>query len=173
LADVLSSRSQFSLVKITPAHLEALSHIVSPEDAALSTKVLVVGGEPLRFDQLEFWRANAPGTRIINEYGPTETVVGCCVYEVQCEDNGTSAVPIGSPIFNTKLYILGKGFQPVPIGVPGELYIGGDGLARGYQGRGDLTAERFVPDPFSSISGSRLYRTGDLARYKADGMIEY
>src|SRR4029079_7167521 len=98
---------------------------------------------------LAFWRRHAPSTRIINEYGPTETVVGCCVYELPPEGPGVGGVPIGRPIANTQLYILDRWLTPVPIGVVGHLYIGGVQLARGYLGRPDLTAERFVPNPFA------------------------
>ena len=88
-------------------------------------------------------------------------------------DHPTEAVPIGRPIANTQLYVVDRWGHPVPIGVPGELLIGGDGLARGYHNRPELTAEKFIPDPFRSEPGARLYKTGDLARYRADGAIEY
>ena len=105
--------------------------------------------------------------RLINEYGPTETVVGCCIYEMCAEDQRSGTVPIGLPIANTQLYVLGEDLKPVPAGVTGELYIGGLGVARGYINRPDLTAERFIEDKFSGIPGRRLYRSGDLARYRA------
>src|SRR4029077_14913946 len=111
--------------------------------------------------------------RLINEYGPTETVVGCCVYEVKEQEVFGGAVPIGRPIDNTRLYILDPGLEAVPVGIPGELYIGGAGLGRGYMRQGSLTAERFIADPFWGDPGERLYRTGDQARYLADGNIEY
>jgi acyl carrier protein len=114
-----------------------------------------------------------PGTRLINEYGPTETVVGCCVYEVAPENLLSGPVPIGRPIANTQLYVLDRNLQPVPIGVAGELHIGGDGLARGYLNRSELNAEKFIAHPFSNESGARLYKTGDLARYLLDGNIEF
>ena len=106
----------------------------------------------------------------MNEYGPTETVVGCSIYTVPPGRAISGAVPIGLPIANTQFYVLDARLQPVPIGVVGELYIGGDGVARGYLGRPDLTAERFIPDPFSGEPGCRLYKTGDLVRLLADRM---
>ena len=133
----------------------------------------MIGGENLLAETVKWWREHSPQTRLFNEYGPTETVVGCCVYEVQEETDCTGSIPIGKPIINTHLYILDETGQQVPIGVTGELYIGGAGVGRGYLNRPALTAERFVPNLFSAEPGARLYRTGDLARYRADGVIEY
>ena len=133
----------------------------------------MIGGDALLAEHLAFWREHAPHTRLINEYGPTETVVGCCVYEVNPDDPAVGPVPIGRPIANTQLYILDGQLQLMPVGVPGELYIGGVGLARGYLNRPELAAERFLPHPFSAEPGARLYKTGDLARYRADGSLEF
>jgi amino acid adenylation domain-containing protein len=161
-----------SLVKITPAHLALLGEELGGDGVVARTKLLVIGGENLLAENLQLWRARAPGTRLVNEHGPTETVVGCCIHEVSDADPRNGAVPIGRPIANTQLYILDGSMNPLPPGVVGELYIGGAGVARGYLNRPALTAEKFVPDPFSG-SGGRIYQTGDLARYRADGIIEY
>jgi amino acid adenylation domain-containing protein len=163
----------YSFVKLTPAHLELLSNELNEIDLHKTTDALIVGGEALTTAQIANWQERAPGVRIFNEYGPTETVVGCCVYEVGTAEQVGGVVPIGRPIANTQLYILDQELQPAPIGVPGELFIGGIGVARGYLNRPDLTAAAFVPNPFSTEPGARLYRTGDIARYRADGVIEY
>jgi len=173
LSTVLCTHHDFTLVKITPSHLEVLNQMLSPADLAGTTRTLIIGGEALNSETLSMWRTTVPEVRLINEYGPTETVVGCCVYEVAVEDSDHGPVPIGRPIPNTQLYILDKCLHPVPVGVTGELYIGGAGLARGYLERPELTARVFLPNPFSEVTGMRLYRTGDLARYRRDGIIEY
>ncbi|MGH9761035.1 MAG: AMP-binding protein, partial [Blastocatellia bacterium] len=130
-------------------------------------------GEALKWEALSRWLVNAPNTRVINEYGPTETVVGCSVYEVSGKGFATGPVPMGRPIANTRIYILNDDMEPVPVGVTGELYIGGDGVARGYLNRVELTGERFVSAPFHNRAGERLYRSGDLARYLPAGEIEF
>ncbi|QKI81708.1 non-ribosomal peptide synthetase [Kroppenstedtia eburnea] len=170
LSQQLRKHQNLSLLKITPAHLPLLNQQLSPEELAGRVRTVVIGGAALRGEDIAFWQQADPETRFINEYGPTETVVGCSVYEAK-EMGG--AVPIGRPIANMKLYVLDDWMQPVPIGVPGELYIGGVALARGYHNRPELTAERFVPNPFSDEPGSRLYKTGDRARYLSDGNLEY
>jgi amino acid adenylation domain-containing protein len=111
--------------------------------------------------------------QLINGYGPTENTTFTCCCPMSSLPPDATSVPIGRPISNTQVYLLDQELRPVPAGVTGELYIGGDGLARGYNNRPDLTAERFVPDPFSAVPGSRLYRTGDLARYMSDGQIDF
>ncbi len=169
----IQSFQKWSLIKLTPAHLEILNTLLLSEELLGKTRFLILGGDALFGSSLSLWRIGAPETRIINEYGPTETVVGCCVYEVDANTPREGVVPIGRPIANTQLYILDNFLQPLPIGVPGELHIGGAGLARGYLNRPELTAEKFITNPFSSEPNSRLYKTGDLARYLADGNIEY
>ena len=133
--------------------------------------IFVIGGEALRPDMLSFWKEAAPSTRLINEYGPTETVVGCCIYEATGAES--KSVPIGRAIANTRLYVLDRNLEPVPFGVTGELYIGGAGVARGYLKRPGLSASRFVPDPFSAEAGACLYRTGDLVRFLPDGNLDF
>ena len=173
LLTALQRQKGRSLVKITPAHLELLSLQLSPGEVDNMTNVFVIGGENLLAEKLKLWRESAPATRLINEYGPTETVVGCCVYQVKPDDPRNGSVPIGRPIDNTQLYVLDPEMKPVALGEMGELYIGGAGVARGYWNRPELTAERFLPNPFSEIPGSRLYKSGDLARYRPDGVLEY
>lgn len=161
------------LVKITPAHLELLGKQIGADEAPGMARAFVIGGENLLAETLQLWRDHAPATRLFNEYGPTETVVGCCVHEVQTTDPRSGSVIIGKPIANTQLYVLDESMRPLPPGVAGELYIGGAGVGLGYLNRADLTAERFVPDRFSGASGGRLYKSGDLARYRIDGALEY
>jgi non-ribosomal peptide synthase protein (TIGR01720 family) len=121
---------------------------------------------------LSYWKEKASGARLINEYGPTETVVGSVVHEVRGDEEGVW-VAIGRPIANTRVYILDEGMELVAGGVKGELYIGGEGVGRGYLNRPELTAERFVPDEYSGEIGARLYRSGDICRYRSDWEMEY
>lgn len=173
LSEALRRSHDLSLVKITPAHLELLAQQLPPQEAAGRTGAFIIGGENLLAQRLRFWQSAAPETLLINEYGPTETVVGCCVYRVPPEAHIDGAVPIGQPIANTQLYVLDAQFNLVPFGQPGELYIGGAGVARGYLNQPALTAARFVPDPWSRVAGARLYRSGDLVRYQADGNLVF
>src|SRR5579872_6839773 len=137
------------------------------EASALSAyRSLVVGGEPCPPELIGRW---GPGRRMINAYGPTETTV-CATMSAPLSD--ATPAPLGRPIWNARVYVLDGDLSPVPVGVVGELYIGGMGVARGYLGRPDLTAERFVPDPFG-VAGGRLYRSGDLGRWRSDGVLEF
>jgi amino acid adenylation domain-containing protein len=173
LSNLLRRERDHSLVKLTPAHLDLLRQELRPEEAEGRVRTMVIGGEALLAERLSFWRRHAPSTRLINEYGPTEAVVGCCVYEVRGEDASGGAVPIGRPIDNARMYVLDGQQRLAPVGVAGELYIGGAGLARGYLNDPGQTAARFVPDPFGDEIGGRLYRTGDIGRWRADGQLEF
>jgi amino acid adenylation domain-containing protein len=173
LTQTLKEQEDLSLIKITPAQLQLLKGQLTPAEAMGRTRRFVTGGENLQAEILCFWQDASPETIHINEYGPTETVVGCCVYEVPKDERLSGSVPIGRPIANTQLYALDRFLQPVPTGVAGELYIGGAGVARGYLNHPELTAERFIPDRFGSKPGGRLYRTGDLVRYRMDGQLEF
>ncbi len=162
-------------LKIVPSHLRTLLDLSPHKSAIVPRKRLVLGGEATSWDLIaEVERLN-PNCRITNHYGPTETTVGVLTYDVQREPSETrkAGVPLGRPLANVEAYILDSQLQPVPIRTPGELYIGGESLARGYLGRPDLTAERFIPHPFSKTPGARLYRTGDNARHLPDGNIEF
>ena len=171
LASLLtSSQEPYSLVKITPAHLDVLRQQIKSEQASRLTKAFIIGGENLTRDQIRFWQEHAPETFLFNEYGPTETVVGCVVFEAKQWD-GEGSVPIGHSIPGTPVYILDSFLQPVPQGVAGELFIGGPAVARGYNNKPDVTAGNFLPDPFSSTPGARMYRSGDKVRRLADGNL--
>ena len=133
---------------------------------------VICSGEALSLElQAEFLRRHS--AQLAQSYGPTEAAIDVLAYELCISATARSSVPIGRPIWNTQLCILDAELNPVPLGVVGELYIGGAGLARGYHGRPGLTAERFVPNPFARTPGERLYRTGDLARWRPDGVIDY
>ncbi|WP_195842841.1 amino acid adenylation domain-containing protein, partial [Xanthomonas oryzae] len=170
----LCDSAPLGLVKLTPAHLEVLGQQLVEHQGPLSPAVMVIGGEALPAATLARWQALAPNTRLINEYGPTETVVGCVVHDATHDGPATSGrVPIGRPIDHLRIHVLDRHGQLAPIGVTGELHVAGPQLARGYLGRPDLTAERFVPDPFAAQPGQRMYRSGDLACWHADGTLDY
>ncbi len=157
-------------LKIVPSHLKALIAAESPENI-LPRQKLILGGEATDWhfiDQIQ--QAKLPECQIINHYGPTETTVGVLTYLVE-SSRKYQTVPLGRPIANTQIYLLNEQLQPVPIGIPGEIYIGGDSLARGYLNRLNLTEEKFIENPF--ISSQKLYKTGDLGRYLPDGKIEF
>jgi amino acid adenylation domain-containing protein/FkbM family methyltransferase len=168
------SRQRIDVLKIVPSHLAALQAGNNPE-RVMPRRRLILGGEASRLEWIERLRALAPDCKIYNHYGPTETTVGVITYHVSGDlpRTETGTLPLGKPLLNSLIYILGPDLQKAPVGVEGEIYIGGAGVARGYLNRPELTAERFVPDPFSSEAGARMYRTGDLGRRLPDDNIEF
>ncbi|HVR98784.1 MAG TPA: amino acid adenylation domain-containing protein, partial [Thermoanaerobaculia bacterium] len=146
---------------LTPAVLS-----LWPEERLAVLRALSVGGEPFPAALAAHW---APGRRVLNVYGPTETTIFASSERV----HGDGAPPIGRPAANTRIHVLDRALHPVPVGVAGEVAVGGVGVARGYLGRPDRTAERFIPDPWSQGPGARLYRSGDLARLLPDGRIDF
>jgi len=168
------TRERIDVLKIVPSHLAALQTGKHPE-RVLPRQRLIVGGEASRRDWIERLRAMAPSCEIYNHYGPTETTVGVLTYHVgsQVPRTQSGTLPLGQPLPNSRVYVLDGARHPVSPGDQGELYIGGCGVARGYLNRPDLTAERFVPDPFNPHPGDRLYRTGDLVRSLPDGNLEF
>ena len=168
------SRHAIDCLKIVPSHLAALQNGTRPS-RVLPRKLLILGGEASRLDWIKSLLSLNPGCAILNHYGPTEATVGVLTYRVESDASleGLSKLPMGRPLSNTRIYLLDQHLNPVPVGVAGELYIGGLSLARGYLNHPELTAERFVPNPFSKEAGARLYKSGDLARYLPDGNIEF
>jgi amino acid adenylation domain-containing protein len=176
LAERLAARGRtgdpFAFVKLTPAHLDLLAELGPVAAQAAGTGGFVVGGEALAADTARPWLQ--AGTRVFNEYGPTETAVGCCVADLAAGQlPAGGSVPIGRPIDGAALYVLDPALNPLPPGIEGELFIGGAGVAHGYWRRPGLTAERFLPDPFAPTPGARMYRTGDRAVLQADGVLQF
>jgi amino acid adenylation domain-containing protein len=161
--ELVVTRGRITHVTLPPAVLPTLA---ATADLA-TVRTMVLAGEALPAAAVARWGG---GRRLINAYGPTEAAVWTTLHECRTDERGNP--PIGRPIPNARVYLLDPAGQPVPAAVPGELYIGGAGVARGYLGRPALTAQRFVPDPFGE-PGARLYRTGDLGRWRADGTIEF
>ncbi|MDT0464462.1 non-ribosomal peptide synthetase [Streptomyces gibsoniae] len=159
-----------TFVKATPSHLALFG--ILPDEYAPSGQ-LVLGGELLLGAALDEWRSRNPQVTVVNEYGPTETTVGCAEFRIEPTDPVTEGgVTIGHPIWNTRWFVLDSHLNPVPVGVTGELHIGGDLLARGYLGNPGATATRFVANPFGA-PGERMYRTGDLVRRRPDGRLDF
>lgn len=141
-------------------------------DSLQGVKQLLVGGEALSVGHVKRALEKLEDVQLTNGYGPTESTTFTCCHRIDAVSGDERGIPIGRPIGNTEVYVLGQSMEVVGVGVSGELYIGGDGLARGYMRRPELTAERFVPNPYGE-PGARLYRTGDVCRYREDGAIEY
>jgi thioesterase domain-containing protein/acyl carrier protein len=154
-------------LRIDVATLPPSALAVLPEEPPVDVGTLIVAGEACPSGLVDRW---AKGRRFFNAYGPTEATV--CATIAECGE-GVAPPPIGRPLANTRARVLDARLDRLPIGVPGELYVSGAGVARGYLARPALTAERFVPDPFSTVPGARMYRTGDLARWRGDGQLEF
>lgn len=173
-------QQQVTVIDIVPSYWRNCNHLLSSLKPEVRTNLLdnklrliVSASEPLLSDICTQWRFGLQhNASLINMFGQTETCGIVAVNPIAHNDQ-IKIVPLGRPIANTQIYILDKYLQPVPMGVAGELYIGGLGIGQGYLHRPDLTAERFIPNPFSEEGGTRLYKTGDLGRYLPDGKVEF
>ncbi len=172
LLKLISNHEISHMLAVPSLYKAVLNHPASA--GAKSLKTVIVAGESCHKDLIDLHYQLLPQAQLFNEYGPTEATVWSTVHRCKVDEvDQKEPVPIGRPIANTQIYLLDEYLNPVPIGISGELYIGGIGLARGYQDHSALTAERFIPNPFDAQAGGRLYCTGDLARYRADGNIEF
>ncbi len=162
---------EMSVMFLTTALFNEVAR-AAPE-AFRTLRCLLFGGEAVEPRWVDAVLRRGPPARLLHVYGPTESTTFASWHEVRVVEPRATVVPIGRPIANTRIYVLGPGLEAVPVGVVGELYLGGDGLARGYLNQPGLTAERFVPDPFGAGAGGRLYRTGDLVRFRGDGTLEF
>ena len=162
------------MAQFVPSLLEPMM-AAAPENSLRKIRQLFCGGEALPASLVDA-ALTSIGAPVVDLYGPTETTIQIAAWRIadrhDLPDSSLPSVPIGRPIWNTRVYVLDAQLQPVPAGVAGELYVAGAGVARGYLGRAGLTAERFVADPFGA-PGSRMYRTGDLARWRPDGVLEF
>lgn len=169
---VVIKNYQISTLWLTAALFNTI--ITEAPESLKDVKEILTGGEALSLSHIRKALDLLPETQLINGYGPTESTTFTCCYRIPRQlDSNLTSIPIGKPIANTQVYILNSRLQPVPMGIPGELHIGGDGLAREYLNRPDLTQEKFIPNPFASGTGVRLYKTGDLVSYLSDGNIEF
>src|SRR5213593_527814 len=168
-----------TVLDLPTAYWHELTARLFSESLALPEQIrlIIIGGERAIPERLALWQACvAKRIRLLNTYGPTEATVAatmCDLTNIAEDRDSQGEVPIGRPIANVQTYVLDQNLNPVPVGVPGELYIGGVGLARGYLNRSELTAEKFLPNPFSKKPHARLYKTGDLVRYRSDGNLEF
>ncbi|MFI6216824.1 non-ribosomal peptide synthase/polyketide synthase [Nocardia brasiliensis] len=171
LSRLIATGSVTKMFATPPLLAALLEHVASlPGNPLRSLRRIIAGGAELSAGVVRKATAHAAGLQIVNGYGPTETTA--CVTDHDAEPDAIGAVPIGRPVPNTRVYVLDSWLNPVPLGVPGELYVAGAQLARGYQRRAGLTAGRFVADPFDP-AGGRLYRTGDVVRWTAAGVLEF
>jgi amino acid adenylation domain-containing protein/non-ribosomal peptide synthase protein (TIGR01720 family) len=161
---------RITVVHFVPSLLEVFLGEPGLAESCAALRQVVCSGEALPPTAAEHCRARLPRAALWNLYGPTEASIDATAWRCAA---GEDTVPIGRPIANMQAYVLDGRLRPVPVGLPGELYLGGVGLARGYLDRPELTAESFVPDPFAPAPGTRLYRTGDRARFRADGALDY
>ncbi|OLE96485.1 MAG: hypothetical protein AUG75_19905 [Cyanobacteria bacterium 13_1_20CM_4_61_6] len=168
---------KISVLDLPTAYWHELTDALSVEalDLPPSVRLVIIGGEKASADRVAAWQSKVGDTvRLVNSYGPTETTVAVTVCDLRADNLSVSgAVSIGRPLPNTKVYVLDRSCQPSPIGVAGELYIGGPCVARGYINRPELTAEKFIGNPFSGDPNDRLYRTGDLVRYRPCGSLDF
>src|SRR6266481_4858933 len=169
---------RLTVLDLPTAYWHDLTDALSDEELDLPAQVrlVIIGGEKASLDRVVIWqRLVSENVRLVNTYGPTETTVAATMCDLRPQDESTriGAVPIGRPFANATVYLLDESLRPVPIGVPGELHVGGAGVARGYVNRPELTAAKFIQDPFSDQRCARLYKTGDLVRYRPDGNIEF
>ena len=173
LGVLLAAGSPYSFVKLTPGHLNLLSLDLLPEQARRLAGVVIAAGDAFPGTLAQRWieLAGPDGTAVATEYGPTEITVGNSGRRIQSPDTA-QLIPLGAPLPNTTMFVLTDHLEPVPVGVSGEIYIGGAGVSHGYVGQAGLTASRFVPDPWGP-AGTRLYRTGDRGRWLASGEVEF
>ncbi|WP_147206424.1 non-ribosomal peptide synthetase, partial [Segetibacter aerophilus] len=164
------SDNRIDCLKIVPSHWKAL-HL--DEELLLPRKLLVFGGEALPSEAVEQIRQTGSVCTVVNHYGPTETTIGKLLHVTERGRSYNATIPIGKPFSNTQVYILSKDLQLAPLGIPGQLYIAGDGVARGYLNNEELTAQKFIQNPFAKDGQSRMYGTGDLVKYLGDGNIEF
>lgn len=176
LLERMIDENKVGVIKLTPSHLKLIRHKNAPQS---NVKVMIIGGEDLDTTLARDIYNNFNGqVELLNEYGPTETTVGCMLYTYDPADDTSLSVPIGSPADNVCIYLLDKYLQPVPEGVLGEIYISGDGIARGYLNKPELTSERFVENPFKYTAGysphtDLMYRTGDYAIMSRGSIVHY